>query len=77
MDSREYWFTETGEWGSNDVETIAFHSAHEGIEEAFDMVQDYQLPDWAKYLSLRPHARKDVNGSCATCEFFADEFGVM
>ena len=74
----EYWFSDTGEWGSNEVETVSFEGHHENIHEAFELVQDWELPDWAVWLSKRPHeATPTENSQCKTCEDLADEFGVM
>ena len=75
MSTKNYWFTEHGEWGSVEVEYVSFKgSHHDGIENAFDLVSDYQLPDWARYLASRPHALEESGFSCGACEVLADEF---
>lgn len=74
-DIQEYWVTETGEWGSNDVETVTFEGHHENIHEAFDMVSDWQLPQWAAFLARHPH-ELDLNNYnvCQACEDLAEVF---
>lgn len=77
-ETQSYWFTDTGEWGSNEVETITFEGHHENIHEAFEFVQDWELPDWAAWLSKRPHERTGaLDDWCKTCEELSEEFGVM
>jgi hypothetical protein len=75
---QEYWVTETGEWGSNDVETVTFEGHHENIHEAFELVHDWELPEWANYLSRKPHEATPTDISqCTTCEDIAEQFGTM
>jgi hypothetical protein len=75
MSTKNYWFTEHGEWGSVEVEYVSFNSNHhDGIEQSFDLVSDWQLPDWARYLASRPHALEESGFGCDACEMFANEF---
>lgn len=74
---QSYWVSETGEWGSNDVETVDFEGHHDDIHESFDMVSDWELPSWATYLSRHPHARTgsgDDERYCETCETLVVQF---
>jgi hypothetical protein len=72
---QEYWVTDTGEWGSNDVETIVFEGHHADIYESFELVSDWQLPAWAAFLAKRPHASMDLDGhGCLSCAVLSDEF---
>ena len=76
MSTQEYWFTETGEWGSNDVETVTFEGHHDDIHEAFDMVSDWELPAWAAYLAKRPHKleRPLEEAYCVNCADLVEKF---
>jgi hypothetical protein len=75
MDSQEYWFTDGGEWGSNIPETVQFIGHHAEIHEAFEMVSDWQLPDWAVFLARHPHELDlTTYGSCQACEDLVEVF---
>jgi hypothetical protein len=75
---QEFWVTETGEWGSNDVETVTFEGHHENIHEAFELVHDWELPEWASYLSRHPHELSlNTYNACQACEDLAEQFGTM
>jgi hypothetical protein len=80
-ETQEYWITDTGEWGSNTPDTVQFIGHHANIHEAFDMVQDWELPAWAAWLSRHPHELTSKGTGavtyCTTCEDLADQFGVM
>jgi hypothetical protein len=71
---QSYWVSETGEWGSNDVETVDFEGHHDDIHESFDMVSDWELPSWAAYLAKHPHAYKGEQTYCETCETLVEQF---
>ena len=72
---QEFWVTESGEWGSNEVETVTFKGHHDDIHEAFDMVLDHRLPEWAVYLSRHPHEiNRNTYNACQTCEDLAEVF---
>ena len=72
---QSYWVTETGEWGSNEVETVDFEGHHEDIHEAFDFVSDWELPSWAAYLAKHPHEfEADEHDTCAACDRLVVQF---
>jgi hypothetical protein len=75
---QEFWITDTGEWGSNTPDTVQFIGHHENIHEAFEFVQDWELPAWAAWLSRHPHERTGATDEwCKACEDLAEQFGVM
>lgn len=70
-----YWFTQHGEWGTCDVANIYFSSLHHAdIHESFDLVSDWQYPDWASYLAAQPHELVDNGFGCITCEELLTKF---
>jgi hypothetical protein len=71
-----YWFTEHGEWGTVPVEHIYFGPEHHAnIHEAFEMVSDWQYPNWAAFLARHPHELDlTTYGSCQACEDLVEVF---
>ena len=72
---QNYWFTEHGEWGTVDVEYIHFVPEHHAnIHDSFDMVSDWEYPEWARFLAKRPHVTTGESELCETCEALVVEF---
>lgn len=70
-----YWFTEHGEWGTVDVEHVYFGPEHHAdIHDSFELVSDWEYPEWAVYLAKNAHAYTGEQNYCETCETLVEQF---